>query len=330
MGASPTERIVNLALYMASAPRPVSAREIAGAVAGYPPDQADAAFGRMFERDKKDLRRAGFVIEVDHDTEVERYRFDPRATYSDAVDLKPVEAVMLRAAAAAMLTDPSFPYPDDLRLALAKLIAAADGAIGHSSAVRSALNADEDPSSQGAAVAALTHAIGARKCASFSYTGAGGKASRRTVEPRGLFARDGRWYLVARDPAVDDIRVFAVARIGGLSVDPRRPETPDFDPPVGFDVRTWMLMPFQYGPQTGEALLRLTGSASRRAEALVGGQGSLKRAGSDAYLWRLPYADETLLARWIAANGPGIEIVSPASLRDTLVDGMRTVMEQHA
>lgn len=330
MGVSPSERIVNLALYLASARRPVSAREIAAAVAGYSPSQNDAAFGRMFERDKDELRRSGFVIELDRSDETERYRFDADATFSDTVELGPVEAVELRAAAAAMLADPSYPYPEDLRLALAKITAAADAGLGGSAAVRSALRTDENAGAQGGAVAELTGAISTRKRASFSYTGAGGRASERTVEPWGLFARDGRWYLVARDPSADGIRVFAVARMTGLSVDRSQPKTPDFDPPADFDVRTWMLMPFQYGPQAGEATLRLSGSAAHRAASLVAGQGSLSGPAGGPYVWRVPFADEILLARWVAENGPGIKVLSPDPLRETLVAGLRRVVEQHA
>jgi len=70
MVVSASERIVNLALYLASAVHPVSANEIAVNVAGYSPDQNAAAFGRMFERDKDDLRHAGIVIELDRSDDV--------------------------------------------------------------------------------------------------------------------------------------------------------------------------------------------------------------------------------------------------------------------
>jgi len=329
MSVNASERIVNLALFLASARHFVSALEIAAGVAGYSSDQNAAAFGRMFERDKDELRHAGFVIEIDRSDAVERYFVDADATYSDTVELDPLEAVELRAAAAAMLGDPSFPYAEDLRLALAKLTAASEVRVRASSAVMPARSADEDPAAQGAAVAELTRAIGARKRTSFSYTGAGGRASQRTVEPWGLFARDGRWYLVARDPAADGVRVFAVSRIDTLEIERLRPKTPDFDAPADFDVRAWMLMPFQYGEQSHEATLRLTGPAAQRATALTAGQGTLKRTANGAALWRVPFADETLLARWIAANGPGIEVVSPDSLRDSLTAGLRKVVEQH-
>lgn len=329
MSVSASERIVNLALYLASALHPVSAREIAAQVAGYSDDQSDAAFGRMFERDKDDLRRAGFVIEVDRSDETERYRFNADATFSGTVELGPVEAVELRAASAAMLADPSFPYTDDLRLALAKVTAASGGPIGSASAIRTSLSADEDPAEQGAAVAELTAALAARKRASFSYTGAAGRASRRQVEPWGLFARDGRWYLVAMDPAADGVRVFAIARIEELEVERSRPKTPDFDPPEDFDVRAWMLMPFQYGSRTLEATLKFTGAAARRASALTSGQGALTKKADGALIWRVPVADENLLARWIAMNGPGIEVVAPPSLRDALATGLRKAVALH-
>lgn len=329
MSVSASERIVNLALYLASAPCPVSARDIAEQVGGYPAGQNEAAFGRMFERDKDDLRRAGFVIEIDRSDEPERYRFNADATFSGTVELGPVEAIELRAAAAAMLADPSFPYTEDLRLALAKITAASGGLLGSSSAIGASLSADEDPVAQGTAVAELTAAIASRKHASFSYTGATGLTSQRRVEPWGLFARDGRWYLVAMDPEAGGVRVFAIARIGDLAVEQARPKTPDFERPIDFDVRSWMLMPFQYGPRTHEATLRMTGPAASRAAALASGQGSLSRAADGSVIWRVPVADKTLLARWVAVNGPGIEVVAPTSLRDVLEAGLRKAVEIH-
>jgi proteasome accessory factor B len=329
MPATPTERIVNLALFLASAHRPVSASEISHQVAGYPAGQNEAAFNRMFERDKDDLRQAGLVITLDRTGDVERYLFDPDATFSENVELTPVEARELRAASAAMLSDPSFPYTDDLRAAVAKLVAAVGAPVGSSNAILVSASADESPQAQGAAVAELTRAVAIRKRARFSYTGAGGGRSIREVEPWGLFARDGRWYLVAHGPAAAGERVFAVARMDDLTIEPSRPKTPDFERPEGFDVSRFMLMPFQFGPERHEAVLRLTGPAARRAVALTAGQGTLTQAADGAIVWRIPVADESLLARWVVDNGPGIETTAPDSLRETLASGLRKVVELH-
>jgi proteasome accessory factor B len=329
MAGNATERIVNLALFLASAHRPVSATEIAAGVAGYPAGQNEAAFNRMFERDKEDLRQSGLVITLDRTGDVERYRFDPDATFSESIALTPVEAMELRAAAAAMLADASFPYTTDLRTAVAKIVAAAGTPMGSSSAILPSPSADETPEAQGVAVAELTRALTARKRTRFSYTGAQGKLSRREVEPWGLFARDGRWYLVANDPSAGGARVFAVSRMEDLAVESSRPKTPDFERPAGFDVAAFMLMPFQYGPRTVEARLRFAGAAAGRAVTLTAGQGTLTRSADGSVVWRVPVADQSLLARWIVENGPGIEPLSPPSVREHLVEGLREAEALH-
>jgi predicted DNA-binding transcriptional regulator YafY len=324
-----SERIVNLAIHLAAAKRPVSAEEVRANVAGYAGDQDDAAFGRMFERDKEQLRHAGLVLTVDRAEGSERYRLDAAATYAGPVELDPREAMELRVAGSAMLADPSFPYPDDLRFALAKLMARSSALDMSAAPVASALTADEDPLEQGRMVARLTAAVGARKRVTFEYTAVDGARSSRDTEPWGLFARDGRWYLVARDLAADAARVFAVSRMRETTVNEARPKAADFERPKDFDVRDFMVMPFQYGSARTEALLRFTGDAARRAQALAQGQGALAPLADGSVEWRIGIADPRRLAQWVADAGPGIRIVEPASARELLRAGLRDVEAAH-
>lgn len=327
--ADASERIVNLAMYLAAAKRPVSAEEVRASVAGYPEDQDQAAFARMFERDKEQLRGAGLVLVVDRREGAERYLLDTAATYAGPVSLDPREAMTLRVAGTAMLADPSFPYAEDLRFALAKLMARADAPDLPPAPVASALTADEDPAAQGEIVARLTGAVVGRKRVEFGYTTVDGGASSRAVEPWGLFARDGRWYLVGRDAAAGDSRVFAVTRMQGATVNSARPKEPDFERPEDFEVRRFMVMPFQFGPTRAEAVVTFTGAAARRAGSLVQGQGTLSAAPDGSVVWRVPIADEKLLARWVAENGPGVDIVEPASARRLLTEGLHAVEKLH-
>jgi proteasome accessory factor B len=329
MTVDATERIVNLAIYLAATPRPVSATEIAANVSGYPPGQTPEAFGRMFERDKEDLRAAGLVLRVDRSGDVERYRLDEDATYAETIGLTPLEAVELRTAAAAMLADDSFPFASDLRPAISKVVAATHSPAGHADAIVPSASADESPEAQGAAVALLTGAVTDRKRVAFAYTGAQGRTSQRDVEPWGLFARDGRWYLVAFDTAADAVRVFAVPRMTDTTVAPR-PKTPDFEPPAGFDVSRYMVMPFQFGAHATEAVVRLTGPAARRADALTAGQGTLSRLEDcDGLVWRVPVAGPDLFARWIVAAGPGVAVLGPPELTARLRAGLEEVARLH-
>ncbi len=320
-----TERIVNLALYVAAAPEPVTAEQCRS-VEGYPPEQDDAAFLRMFERDKDLLRAAGLVIAIDRDGDVERYALDADATFARDLDLRPDELVLLRAAGVAMLADPGFPFARDLGHALSKLL---PGAPDMPDVPVSALPGEEAPERQASLVDDLTQAAAARKRAVFGYTTARGDQGTRTVEPYGLFAREGSWYLVARDVDRDALRVFAVPRIRDLTIEGARAKTPDFERPDGFDVTRWALFPFQYGPVTAEAKMRLTGPAAGRAEVLAADQGGLETHADGSVVWTVPVADDRLLAAWAIENGPGIEILAPDSARDVLAEGLAEVARVH-
>lgn len=326
------ERLVNLAITIASAPSPITASQLRDRVAGYPPGQDDAAFQRMFERDKEALRAAGLVFAVDRSGEVESYRLDEGATFAPRVELSAEDATVIRAAGAAMLSDPSFPRAADLRLALAKLSAAAENApvplTGPAPVL--ALTADEDPESQATLAATLMDAVRARKTTAFRHGPAPSVRRSRRVDPYGLFARDGRWYLVGRDHDADAIRVFALVRMTDVGVESRRPGEHDFEPPPGFDVSAWMLHPFQFGGTRFEARLRFTGVAAWRAHVLAAGQGTLCDEPDGSVTWRVPAADAGSLARWAIAQGPGVAIEAPEESRRVTADGLARVVDAHA
>jgi proteasome accessory factor B len=326
--AEPEERIVNLALYIAASDVPVTADDCRRSVEGYPEGQDEAAFLRMFERDKEQLRAAGLSIEVTDDGKA--YFLDRAATYRRPLTFTNDEATLLRAVGAAMLGDESFPFAEDLRLALAKLMTEAPTVPAPSVGV---VGADEAPREQGAAVAALAGAADARKRASFGYTNARGEARDHEVEPYGLFLRAGRWYLVARDPSLDEIRTYAVARMTAIEPDTRAPKTPDFDRPGGFEVRAWIALPFQYGPPDTKrvlATMRLSGQAARRVVTLTAEQGMFLPGAPGEMTWRIMVADPVALASWVVANGPGIELVGPPVVVEAMRTGLAKAASIHA
>jgi predicted DNA-binding transcriptional regulator YafY len=326
----PAERLVNLALFVGAAPEPVTAARIQAQVAGYPTEQAEATFLRMFERDKEDLLAAGIALSVVRSGDSEAYRLDREATFAGELELTPEEALLVRGAGTSMLADPSFPFAEDLRLALSKVSAASGDAPTALSMPVVALTADEDPTAQAATVAEAAVAIAAHKILVFGYTNVAGRASEREVEPYGVFARDGRWYLVGLDRAAGGIRVFAVARIEDLDVNAVRPKHPDFTAPEGFTISDWMLLPFQYGPDRVEAVLRLSGPAAARADALACGQGALSDTdAAGSILWRVPVADARALVAWAIEHGPGIEVLEPAETRACAEAGLRKVVAAH-
>ncbi len=188
----PGERQVNLALFLAKNRGFVSAEQLRAEGLGYPEDQDSAAFLRMFERDKEALRAAGIAIEIDED---ERYRIDRAGTFAGEVTLSAAETATIRTAVAALASDASFPFADDLAIALAKLGQGAPAPVPVATAL-----ADEDPGAQGSSAAIAAEAISARKLLSFDYTNAKGQSRPHEVAPYGIFFREGRWYLVGLEP----------------------------------------------------------------------------------------------------------------------------------
>lgn len=321
--ADAVERILNLALHFAHNSSPTTAEEIRRDVAGYPQDQDDAAFARMFERDKDELRRAGLTLVFDE--EEQTYSLDTEATFAKALTLTDGEAAAIRVAGSALLQDPSFPFAADLRLALAKIAAQSDPAAAAMSRL-----ADEDADAQGELAGMLARAVEASKIVSFDYTNAAGRSAPHTIEPYGLFLHDGRWYLVGRDPSVDELRTYAITRMAVATVNAKSPKTPDFERPSDFDVAAFTRLPFQYGPASEEfeAVLRFSPSSAWRAASLAAGHGSLEPDGDEA-VWRVPVRSPEALMRFVIENGPGLQITSPATVAGMLAAALHEVEALH-
>jgi proteasome accessory factor B len=319
--AEAVERLVNLAIYLAATPVPVTAEQVRANVEGYPTGQETDAFLRMFERDKEDLRDAGFVILSAEDA----YRIDPSTSFAAQVDLSPDEAAAIRAVGIAFLDDPAFPFAESLRLALAKIATA----LGAPDLPVTSHLVDESPAEQGTSVAHLDRAITTHKRVMFGYTNSYGERKRHEVEPFGLFILDGRWYAVGRDTDKGDIRVYAVARIEDLTVNAMRPKSADFETPEDFEVGRYIGLPFQYGPDAFEATVRFRADVAWRAEVLAGGVGRLELADDGSIRWIVFARSTKRLAQWVIENGPGISVVGPADLVETRDSGLKKVAKLH-
>lgn len=316
------ERLVNLALFLAAVRGPKSAEQIRAEVAGYPRGQDETAFIRMFERDKDELRAMGIAIEA---TPEGAYRLDGEQTFVSALDLTSDEETVLRVTATVFAADPSFPFAHDLRYALAKIAGTAEADVPAVARL-----VDESPGAQGAAVSVLTAASMARKRVTFDYTNAQGVSASHEVEPFGVFLHSARWYLVGRDVALDEVRVYAVARMGKPAPNASRPKAPDFERPEGFDVGSYIGLPFQYGAgEAFEAVVRFSPASSWRTRAITGGRGALHTDG-DGLVWHVAARDVERLARWVSANGPGITIVSPPEATNMLRAGLEKAAVRHA
>lgn len=313
MAAKRAERLVNLVIALLGTRQFVSAAKIRATVPGYEADdgsdRADEAFKRMFERDKAELREIGVPLETGRnsffDTE-DGYRI-ARSDYElPEVTLDAEEAA---AVGLALRLWQSAQLAGAAQSALVKL-RAAGVEVDQSRGIplRPRLDAGE-PSFEPCYLAARD-----RRELTFDYRRPDEDTPvRRHVQPWGVVAWHGRWYLVGHDLDRRAPRVFRLSRVTGTPRAVGRAGA--FEPPADLDLaavvagqerREEMLVVVRVRPGTANGLRR-AGTPLGPAE---GGDDRLQLRTTEP--WTL--ADE------LAAYGPDVLVEAPQELREAVVE----------
>ena len=300
------ERVTDLLLVLLDTPRPLSLREIADRVPGYP--DTHGARRQAFERDKRLLRDEGvpvLVVPIDGDDQL-GYRVDPDAYYLPDLGLEPEEQAALNLAVAGVhLGEPIG------RDALSKLGAGGD------STLRSATSplVDLPPMDGLPALPALFDAVRQAAVVRFDYRG-----QPREVDVAGLRFRTGHWYLVGFDRDRGEARTFRVDRIDG---------TPEVGAPrLGPAARRVRRRP---GLRPRPVAVRLgRGGRGRRARGRgrVGSgrrpswanEAVVERGDDGAVVVRLSVTDVGALVLWVLDLLDHAEVLRPESVRAAVVE----------
>lgn len=227
MAIDPAERLLNLIIALTHARARMTRAQIRASVAGYEPAdptldpetaaRKDAAFERMFERDKDDLRRMGIplqtVVDPAHGDEI-GYRIDPTDAAMAPIDFTPAERAVV-GLAAEYWADAA--VGADARQALTKLASAS----GATPAIELPLSGRA--STSGDALAALAEARSRRQAVRFEYHAASSGSAVRTVEPWTFRFVRGAQYVIGFDRDRQAQRNFRLNRIAG-AVKPFGPE----------------------------------------------------------------------------------------------------------
>jgi predicted DNA-binding transcriptional regulator YafY len=342
-----TERWLNLIAFLLDHHYPVAREELLGQVDDYSadwnagsPTRRESA-RRKFERDKKELRDLGVVLEttpvaVEHtDQPVEGYLLRARDFYLPyievrthrlrsagrpyglpAVTLEPEEVPVLRRAAERVA-----------RLGDTGLGAAAKSALRKLSFDRPELETREGERaltppagpSFDLQFAALLDAVRKRRAVTCRYYSIGRDAeSQRTIEPYGMMLSWGRWYCVGRARDRDALRVFRVDRMRDVRT--LEDDAAEFDVPRSFDIQSYLdRSPWELSDQKPvTARIRVAFPQSRW---VVGeGLGKVVKAVTKDGGVELEFAVRTKdpFLRWLLTFGPQVEVLSPQSLKRDL------------
>lgn len=207
----PSERMLNLVIALASSGRRMTRDEIRERVVGYDAAGNDAAFGRMFERDKDELRAMGvpLVTETDilFDDEV-GYRIDTANYAPEAVNFTSEEVALLTLAVK-VWQDATLASPAARGLTKLKAIGDEPERDAVISMVPTGTGTDE-------AFSTLLTAVEQRRHVEFSYrTADGGPIKVRKLQPWRLLAEQGVWYVIGQDLDREAPRSFRLSRIVG-------------------------------------------------------------------------------------------------------------------
>jgi len=295
-------------------PRPVPRAEIRRAVAGYSSDSSEAAFERMFERDKDALRSMGIPVEtvLDASGDVEGYIIPRQLTHEElSFDADELAVIALAAATwqAAVLEAPAI-------TALRKI----ETISGDAPELRE-FN-DVRMTAADAALLPLMAALREQRVVSFDYRGAQDEQPvSRTIDPWGVIAHDGQWYLVGHDHARQERRTFRVSRISGSVLVTARPV--EHARPEGLD-----LAEIVRGVDSERAAV-----AQVRIRA---GQGAQLRQANDAQ--GDPFQDieltvtalsEDVLVSQLCSAGAGVVVLEPESIRARVRETLQRIATTH-
>ncbi len=320
MAIAKAERLMNLALCLLGARRPLSKRELRASIEAYLEAGSDDSFNRMFERDKDDLRELGLVIDtVDN--------LDGETGYLARRDSNRLPPVTLDAAEATALGLAARVWQQ------ARLAGAASGALHKLRAAGGMPQAGEDGTygdprphstlepripAREAAFEPLMLACRDRRLVVFDYRkSTAARPERRSVEPWTLECWRGHWYLAGHDRDRGAERVFRLSRITG----PVRSRAAAFTAPVPDQVTVRETVERWAGESaTGRARIRLRRDAGYPLRARAG---EIRRLDDEWDELEIPYGHG--LDSWLAEFGPDVVVLEPAELRADVVDRLRAV-----
>src|SRR5436853_1207852 len=343
-----TERWLNLLAFLLDHHYPVTREEILSQVDDYKADWLKAddktreSVRRKFERDKKELKALGVVIEplkdrvmADHvGQEVEAYLLKPRDFYLPYLEVRGRSRAHPFYLNAVTLDAADLPI---LRRAAQRVAALRDTPLG--AAAQSALRklsfdlpelgvgeeerAFVQPTAPAASAhfAVLRRGVEERRAVRCRYYAIGRDAEEeRVIEPYGLMLSWGHWYCVGRSTERNAMRVFRLDRMSQVAL--VQSAGAEFAVPAGFRIGSYLdRAPWELSdekPVTARVRIAFPQSRWVVGERL----GKVVKAVTDdagtEFEFQVRSADA--FVRWLLPLGRQVEVLSPPAIKRQLDD----------
>ena len=302
------ERVTNLLALLLSTRRHLTFDEIRNELKGQYPDNLVAARA-AFERDKAILRDEGIPISSEvqggDKAGITGYRIDRSAYELGDLQLTGREAAALRIAVSALRMGQSWGEEALWKVDMDSGLEASPQPV-----VQASLPVDQK-------LPSLHDAMSRLQVVSFTYNG-----RTRELEPFGLLARSGWWYLVGNDRSVNAMRTFRVDRI---SSDVVVLEGETFERPADFDVRTSLPADLKELPDSvdvGGDIAKVLIDATD-VNTVLGQYGSdalVERHRDGSATFAIPCANVQAFEHWLLGFLDRAEVLEPVKLRQHVVE----------
>ena len=296
-------RLINLTLALLATKRYLTKSEILNAVEGYEGYRENpATVERMFERDKDELRQLGIEIEVgsiDPFFEDELgYRISPSSYALRISDLNPKELALL-SLAASLWRDSALGTASQsaLRKFRSLGIPADFQDVGYLEATI------EQPSDF---FLTINQAIEERQAITFRYFGS--VDSDRQVHPYALTLWNGFWYLVGKDIAAGDKRIFKLLRIDGEVAAVGKKGA--YEIPSDFHIQNEL-----FANDANSERMAIIEIVKDRA-LLLREKSKLIQLGAEFDRFEVAFESEYRLLEEILANTPHVRVISPIDIQE--------------
>ncbi len=298
--------MLNLVALLTESSRPVTLEEISNKMAGQYP-AAEEARRTAFERDKRSLRALGLPITTQtlsgSDAGKTAYSID-RTEYA-LIDFGLTDAELDALQQAAALVQIGTPWGKQAILWLGGEVNSVDAPT------------TVKVTAQSQSLPTLWQAVEKQSVCSFAYRG-----KNRVVQPYGLLARNGFWYLIARDVERDMQVTYRVDRIEG---DIAAGEPNAFVRPVDFD----LLSAFERDAKRFEqgadevAVVRLDHRVAPAAIREMGDDAIVARRADGSVDVEVACGNRVAFKAWLYAMVDRAEVLSPDHVRQEIIDDLR-------
>lgn len=304
------QRLLALAVMFENASTPIPSNTLRETI--YRDVSSDESARKAFMRDRQKLVLCGLTIKKDPTQGVDPGWMLDTNSYAGEISLTKEDAVTLSVACATLVNDPSFPYANELRLALTKIDRYFDleRTVGTNPATRNVATTRTKLEN----CAAEGHPV------RITYERADGSTVQRTVGICGFFPLQGNTYVVGKLIGKnEEPHSYNLARVS--KVTPKRGET--FAVPEDFDITRFVKLPFQLGPTLYTGAFLVPSKGKRDVEISSRGQGQWEPLEHERdYLWKVEISDTLKAASWAIAQA-----IRPTTPKE-LVDAWQSILRE--